>query len=94
METTENKVTRSLPLCVTRVCLSPSFLNMLTTVSIGVLSMIVIGARSKIFHNFSGGPLDAAVNPENISTMSKQVHLRLNLLMFNLFRCTYESTHK
>jgi hypothetical protein len=29
---------------------------MLTTVSIGVLSTMVIGARSMIFHSFSGGP--------------------------------------
>ena len=29
-------IPNSLPLCVTRVCLSPNFLNMSTTVSIGV----------------------------------------------------------
>ena len=48
----------NLPLCVTRVCLRPSFLNISTTVSIGVWSVIVMGARSTIFLSLiGGGPL-------------------------------------
>lgn len=36
------------PLCVTSVCLRPSLRNMSTTVSMGVWSVTVIGARSRI----------------------------------------------
>ena len=43
------------PLCVTSVCLRPNFRNISTTVSIGVWSVTVIGAISRIFFNFNGG---------------------------------------
>ena len=45
----------SYPLCVTRVCRSPSLRNMSTTVSIGVWSVMVMGAMSNIFFSLSGG---------------------------------------
>ena len=51
----ENLTTTTNPLCVTRTCRRPSFLNMSITVSIGVWSVTVIGARSKIRLNFKGG---------------------------------------
>jgi hypothetical protein len=49
----------SYPLCVTSVCRSPSLRNMSTTVSMGVWSVMVMGAMSKIFFSFSGGGPDA-----------------------------------
>lgn len=45
----------SYPLRVTSVCRSPSFLNMSITVSIGVWSVTVTGARSSMRVSFSGG---------------------------------------
>lgn len=45
----------SYPLCVTRTWRKPSFRNMSMTVSIGVWSVTVIGARSKMRLNFNGG---------------------------------------
>jgi hypothetical protein len=45
----------SYPLCVTSVCRSPSLRNMSTTVSIGVWSVMVMGAMSNIFFSLSGG---------------------------------------
>ena len=47
----------SLPLWVTRSCRRPSFVNMSTTVSMGVWSVIVIGARSRIRRKRRLGPL-------------------------------------
>lgn len=40
---------------MTSVCRNPNFLNISTTVSIGVWSVTVIGAMSKIFLRLSGG---------------------------------------
>ena len=42
------------PLCVTRTCRRPSFLNMSITVSIGVWSVTVMGARSSIRRSLTG----------------------------------------
>lgn len=43
------------PLCVTSVWRRPSLRNMSTTVSIGVWSVTVMGAMSKMRCSFSGG---------------------------------------
>lgn len=43
------------PLCVTSVWRKPNFLNISTTVSIGVWSVTVMGAISRIFFSFNGG---------------------------------------
>lgn len=45
------------PLCVTSVWRNPNLRNMSTTVSIGVWSVMVMGARSKIFSSLKGGGL-------------------------------------
>ena len=45
---------RAHPLCVTRTWRKPSFLNMSITVSIGVWSVTVMGAKSRIRLNFRG----------------------------------------
>ena len=42
------------PLCVTRTWRKPSFLNMSMTVSIGVWSVTVMGAKSKMRLSFKG----------------------------------------
>ena len=47
------------PLCVTSTCLSPSFLNMSMTVSIGVWSVTVMGARSRMRRSLTGEEADA-----------------------------------
>ena len=46
---------RTHPLCATSVCRNPNFLNISMTVSIGVSSVMVIGAVSNIFFNFNAG---------------------------------------
>ena len=60
------------PLWVTRTCLSPNFLNISMTVSIGVWSVTVMGARSKLRRNLTGDEAEGfpCTNPLKITSES------------------------
>ena len=102
------KLNRTYPLCVTRTCRRPSLRNMSMTVSMGVWSVTVMGARSRMRLNLTGGdPCQGdgiwGVNKTNESSLNPSwvrlalagdlIEIRFNIRLANKFRCDKNPTN-